>query len=91
MKRFLVFGNHPRLSLAEYRALRPALTDTPHLMAHGAVIEDDPDWNGQQLMEQLGGTVKLGDVVLTCEADELDAERLAQICVDHPRSQDGAE
>jgi tRNA G10 N-methylase Trm11 len=84
MNRFLVFGNHPRLSLAEYRALRPQMTVAPRLMAHGAVVED-ADWDGHALMNRLGGTVKLGDVVLTCPAEELDAERLAELCAEHPR------
>lgn len=90
MKHFLVFGNHPRLSLAEYRAVRPDMTTSPILMAHGAVVED-PEWDGALLMEQLGGTVKLGDIVLSCEADALHAEDLAELCVTHPRGVEGDE
>lgn len=87
MSHFLLFGNHPRLSLAEYRAVRPALGDAPQLMAQGAVVED-PDWDGAWLMEQLGGTVKLGDVVLSCPLEELTAERLADLCKERPRGKD---
>lgn len=89
MDRFLVFGTHPRLSLAEYRALRPSLDTPPRLMANGAVVED-ADWDGETLMRQLGGTVKLGDVVLMCKTDELDAERLAALSAERPRGNDVA-
>lgn len=89
MLKFLVFGIHPRLSLAEYRALRPALDAPPRLMANGAVI-DDPNWDGDDLMRRLGGTVKLGEIVLTCRTDELEPERLAALCAERPRGQDVA-
>lgn len=89
MLRFLVFGNHPRLSLAEYRATRKQVPPKPRLMAHGAVVED-PEWNGADLMNLLGGTVKLGDVILSCEAETLDPERLAELCAEHPRGSDVA-
>ena len=89
MTNFLVFGKHPRLSLAEYRALRPVLMPAPRLMAHGAVVEDTA-WDGADLMERLGGTVKLGEVVLTCDVAELTPERLADLCADRPRGDDVA-
>ncbi len=89
MHHFLVFGNHPRLSLAEYRAVRPQMKEAPRLMAHGAIVED-ADWDGARLMEQLGGTVKLGDIVLSCDADELTAEKLADLCKERPRGNDVA-
>jgi tRNA G10 N-methylase Trm11 len=89
MTHFLVFGNHPRLALAEYRALRPSLMPAPRLMAHAAVAED-PDWNGADLMERLGGTVKLGEVVLTCDVTDLTPERLADLCAAKPRGEDVA-
>lgn len=87
MPHFLVFGNHPRLSLAEYRALKTTPSFMPRLMAHGAMVED-PDWDGAFLMKQLGGTVKLGDVLLTCPAAELTAERLTELCLTMPRGSD---
>lgn len=89
MKHFLVFGTHPRLSLAEYRSLRPEMTAAPRLMANGCVVED-PGWDGQGLMDRLGGTVKLGDIALTMPADELDADRLADLCAERPRGNDVA-
>lgn len=89
MPQFLVFGIHPRLSLAEYRALRPALDAPPRLMTNGAVT-DDPGWDGDDLMRRLGGTVKLGEIVLTCRTDELDPERLAALCAERPRGNDVA-
>lgn len=89
MFHFLVFGRHPRLALAEYDALQKAdaAAAAPRLMAHGAVTED-PAWDGARLMAQLGGTVKLGDICLTCDADTLDAERVAALCAERPRGND---
>ncbi|HWQ99868.1 MAG TPA: hypothetical protein VN397_03420 [Candidatus Methylomirabilis sp.] len=58
-------------------------------MANGC-ITDDPDWNGADLMNRLGGTVKLGDITLTCKTDEITPERLAALCAEHPRGNDVA-
>jgi tRNA G10 N-methylase Trm11 len=84
MSHFLVFGTHPRLSLAEYRAVRPSLNDAPRLMANGAVV-DDPEWDGAGLMNRLGGTVKLGDILISEKLTEINAERIAALCKEHPR------
>jgi tRNA G10 N-methylase Trm11 len=59
----------------------------PRLTAHAAVVED-PDWNGAELMDRLGGTVKLGDIVLSCPTEELDENRLAAICAERPMGDD---
>ncbi|OGL73752.1 hypothetical protein A3D73_02070 [Candidatus Uhrbacteria bacterium RIFCSPHIGHO2_02_FULL_60_44] len=58
-------------------------------MANGCVLED-AGWDGEDLMDRLGGTVKLGDVVLTMPADDLDADRLADLCAERPRGKDVA-
>jgi tRNA G10 N-methylase Trm11 len=56
-------------------------------MANGAVVDDD-HWNGERLMEQLGGTVKLGDIVLSCPAKDLTPEHLATLMQERPRGTD---
>lgn len=90
MSHFLVFGNHPRLSLAEYKAVCGGNAPAPRLMAHAAVVED-ADWDGARLMDLLGGTVKLGDVIASLAVEEVTAETLAEICLQRPRGQDGKE
>lgn len=75
MRHFAVFGSHPRLSLAEFRAVRPDLP-SPLLIGSAAIFED-AGWNGETLMRLLGGTVKLGDIIATISVDELDGERIA--------------
>lgn len=77
MKHFLIFGTHPRLSLAEFRAISPSVP-SPTLVGHAGVVEDS-DWNGSKLMEILGGTVKLGDIVEELPVGDVDAEHLAEL------------
>ena len=76
MRHFAVFGSHPRLSLAEFRAVRPNLP-SPLLIGSAALFED-AGWDGDALMRLLGGTVKLGDVIATIPTDTLDGEKVAE-------------
>ncbi len=76
MSHFAIFGSHPRISLAEFRAVRPDLP-SPLLIGKTAIFETE-EWNGEKLMNLLGGTVKLGDIVATIPSSELDGERLAE-------------
>jgi tRNA G10 N-methylase Trm11 len=73
---FTVFGTHPRLSLAEFRCINPRLSAPTTLGA--AALFHDLEWNGDDLMNRLGGTVKLGDIVSTTEGRELDLEALVE-------------
>lgn len=75
MHHFLIFGSHPRLSLAEFRAVRPKLP-SPVLCGTAAIVSD-PSWDAPVLMNLLGGTVKLGDIVGELPAREAEA---ANIC-----------
>lgn len=75
MKHFAIFGIHPRVSLAEFHAVKTQIS-TPVLVGNGAVCEDE-HWNGEELMDILGGTTKLGDIVATIPADDLTAGSLA--------------
>lgn len=83
MNHFLIFGTHPRLSLAELKAVKPALK-APTLISHGAVVEDTK-WDGAELMDRLGGTVKLGGIIKEVPVDKLSVEHLLKIVDDHPR------
>lgn len=74
MKHFLIFGTHPRLSLAEYRSIRPNL-EAPILVGSAAVT-DDAEWDGDFLMEKLGGTTKLGDILMEIPVADFTAERV---------------
>jgi tRNA G10 N-methylase Trm11 len=80
MRHFLVFGTHPRLALAELKALRPGL-DKPFLAGPAAMV-DDPDWDGAVLMAKLGGTVKLGDIVGTLPTEDCTTDAVADLLAD---------
>lgn len=86
MSHFAVFGTHPRLSLAEFKAIAPAGTPAPALCGAGAVI-DMEDWDGEVLMSRLGGTVKLGDVVREIPTEDLTGDVLADVIRQTPRGE----
>ncbi len=77
MQHFLVFGSHPRLSLAEFRSLKDRLS--PPIICGNAAIVQDEDWDGAILMNRLGGTVKLGDIVGSLPLAELQPEALVEL------------
>ncbi len=72
MKHFCIFGTHPRLSLAELRAITSDIP-APILCGRSALIEDQV-WNGNVLMNQLGGTVKLGDIIAELDGNDFTTE-----------------
>ncbi|HEU0051270.1 MAG TPA: hypothetical protein VFQ60_04435 [Patescibacteria group bacterium] len=82
MKHFLIFGNHPLLSLAEAKAVMNGAK--PQIMNKMAVF-DREDWDGKVLQETLAGTIKLGDVVAEFPVSNLSALTLAEIILNHPR------
>ncbi len=84
MNHFLIFGAHPRLSLAELKAIKPSLAP-PTLVSNGAMVHD-AEWNGTELMDRLGGTVKLGDIMKEVSIDALSVEHLLKIVDEHPRA-----
>ncbi|MFH1078322.1 MAG: methyltransferase domain-containing protein [Patescibacteria group bacterium] len=83
MDHFLVFGRHPRLSLAEFTAIRPD-ADVRALTGAGAVVRDGA-WDGAVLMHRLGGSVKLGDVHLEVPHAGLDAGVIADLLLSRRR------
>ncbi|MBU2509240.1 methyltransferase domain-containing protein [Patescibacteria group bacterium] len=84
MKHFAVFGTHPRLSLAEFKAARPKAKNIK--VDDEAITFEDPDWNGQKMIDLLGGTVKLGEVVLEVPISKLDERMLAKVVLENPRA-----
>lgn len=84
MRHFLVFGSHPRLSLAEFRAVRPDLKPDP-IECGPAVLVEDPSWDGAAYMQKLGGAVKLGDVFLEIPREKVTADAIADLIRSKPR------
>jgi tRNA G10 N-methylase Trm11 len=76
MKHFAVFGIHPRLSLAEWMAIKRDMAKPPVFIERAAIF-DDPDWDGEALMNRIGGTTKLGDIILETKIQQLTTELLA--------------
>ncbi|GMU26056.1 hypothetical protein KJZ71_03495 [Patescibacteria group bacterium] len=83
MKHFLIFGNHPRIALAEYRIVTHA-EQKPILVDYGA-IEENQEWDGNGLMDRLAGTVKLGDIVNSIPSRDIRTETFADIIQSFPR------
>jgi len=84
MKRFLVFGTHPEISLAELKEVFHI--EKPLINGSVAIIEP-PDWDDEYAQQRLAGVVKLGNII-----DELPLEKLSEkILADHievrPRSE----
>ena len=79
MNHFAVFGTHPRLSLAEFKAVRPDM-GAPTLLGRAALFEA-ARWKGGDLMSILGGTVKLGDILLTVQTASLSTDEIADLAV----------
>lgn len=84
MRHFAIFGTHPRLSLAEIKAVKPNL-DAP-ILSGAAGIFEDADWDGAMLMNRLGGTVKLGDIVGEYPVADLTAEQVVSLLLETPRA-----
>ena len=80
MSNFCIFGTHPRLSLAELRALKPHIP-APRCISQAAIF-DDPEWDGAAMMHQLGGTAKLGVIVGDLPTSEVTAERIVDMVSD---------
>ena len=77
---FLIFGNHPRLALAEFLALNPKAKVLAQPLK--ACILESSDWRDKHLMDELGGTVKLGEVVAESNGVDLKPTDIAEMMVD---------
>ncbi len=60
MQRFAILGSHPEISLAEMQAVTGS---TPSHAAGIVALFDEVNGNPDRLMDQLGGTQKMGDVI----------------------------
>jgi tRNA G10 N-methylase Trm11 len=83
MKRFLVYGTHPEISLAETRAV---LGDLKITLADSVAILEPETWDGAALQNRLAGTVKLGDIIDERTLDVLDEKVLADHIEARPRA-----
>jgi len=77
MIHYLVFGTHPRLSLAEFLAIKPSIGE-PVLCGNAALVTDR-SWDGAVLMNLLGGIVKLGNVLGEMPVKECTIDRIADL------------
>lgn len=68
------------LSLAEYQAFKGGKERSA--VCGNAVVTDDPDWDGAVLMNILGGTVKLGDIVGESSMNKITVEDIADMLGD---------
>ncbi len=74
MQHFLVFGSHPRLSLAEAKAVLGGRM--PTLVGPVALLAETESWDGAWVQERLAGTIKLGDVLFSCPLKELEVDKI---------------
>lgn len=84
MKRFLVFGTHPEISLAELKAVFHV--EKPLLTGSLAIIEPK-EWDDEDVQNRLAGVVKLGDVIDELPVDALNEKILADHIEVRPRSE----
>ncbi len=82
MKRFLVYGTHPELSLAETRAF---LGDLQIDLIETAALLEPENFDGFAVQNRLAGIVKLGDVMIESPVSELTAATLADLIEKLPR------
>lgn len=75
MQHFLVFGLHPRLSLAEATAVLEL--SSLRLIGSLAVLETEA-WDGAWLQDRLAGITKLGNILFSCPLEDLSAERIVE-------------
>ena len=73
---FCILGSNPKLSLLELQKVLPN-TDFTVCGTH-LVLFDNDTISDQILMNLLGGTVKLGQILLKTDADKLNPELIAQ-------------
>lgn len=76
---FTIFGNHPRLSLAEINHVLPDKTSAPVLCGAGALFQTAHAWDLPVLMQRLGGTIKLGNLLGELSTKECTAETLIDL------------
>lgn len=73
---FIIFGNHPSLSLAELVSCYPDIKK-PILGHNFAIFEHD--WKPDSAMNLLGGTVKLGQIIKILDISEASPQAVADL------------
>ncbi len=71
MQTFAILGAHPDISIEEIKAVSG---DSPSLSSPTFAIYDDTSWNSTRLMEQLGGSQKIGTLVAELPANATPTE-----------------
>jgi len=74
---FCILGSHPDLSTAEIRAVLP---DAKNIHASDKMlILESENWDSNQLMDKLGGTIKLGDIIYQGSLAKLNSSLIADL------------
>lgn len=79
MRHFLICGSHPKLSLAEAKAVIGGEKPT---LAGPMAIFDSQSWDDLLLQERLAGTVKLGEILVAIDSEQLATSNLANKLAD---------
>ncbi|MBD3281970.1 hypothetical protein GF391_04465 [Candidatus Uhrbacteria bacterium] len=74
---FCILGSHPALSQAELFSVLPDIKNTK--LADKMLVLDSKNWDGDLLMDTLGGTVKLGDIIHSGPVHQLNAKLIANL------------
>ncbi len=78
----IIFGNHPLLSLAELRAVLAAHHPQASLNYRGSTVahvSTPAALDVAALMQRLGGTIKVTEVITTTTIKDIAAQRLAEV------------
>jgi len=62
MKHFFILGRNPELSLAELHAVLPSGWK-PVAVSHEVLMAECAEFDVQEIMKRLGGTVKMGKII----------------------------
>ncbi len=74
---FCILGSHPDLSTAEIRAVLPDAKNI-HAFDKMLILESE-NWDSNQLMDKLGGTIKLGDIIYQGSLTKLNSSLIADL------------
>ncbi len=85
MMYFFIFGNHPRLSLAELISVQPHL-EILHAEDNLCLVKLHTKTDIAALQFRLGGTVKIGKILETLSRDEMIESKLVDLMNSHIQS-----
>jgi tRNA G10 N-methylase Trm11 len=84
---FCILGSQPNLSLAEIVSVITDIQE-PQVTDKMLVLNSD-SWNGNFLMNKLGGTVKLGEILYSGSETKLTPKLIADLLAPNEASKDG--